>query len=144
MIARAQIVAAAEDWLGTPYHHQESTRLVGCDCLGLVRGVWRAVIGLEPAGLPPYSPDWGEGAPGQEDLLTVGNRFLSPAEGHPPGSVLIFRMKPGAPAKHCGIVVPGGKMIHAHQGRSCCHATLGSWWMRKVVGTFDFPGVTDG
>ena len=31
--------------IGTPYRHQASLKGVGCDCLGLVRGVWRAVHG---------------------------------------------------------------------------------------------------
>lgn len=39
MIARNEIVAAARQWLGTPYRHQASVRGVGCDCLGLIRGV---------------------------------------------------------------------------------------------------------
>ena len=38
-------VASARGWLGTPYHHQASLKGVGCDCLGLLRGVWREVIG---------------------------------------------------------------------------------------------------
>ena len=46
---REAIVAAARGWIGTPYQHQGSLRGVGCDCLGLVRGVWREVIGAEPA-----------------------------------------------------------------------------------------------
>ncbi len=29
------------DWLGTPYRHQGRRKGVGCDCLGLVLGVWR-------------------------------------------------------------------------------------------------------
>jgi len=55
---REDIVEAARAWLGTPYHHQASLRGVGCDCLGLVRGVWRDVLGEEPEALPPYSPHW--------------------------------------------------------------------------------------
>ena len=42
---RAQIVAQARQWIGTPYLHQASLRGCGCDCLGLVRGVWRTVYG---------------------------------------------------------------------------------------------------
>ena len=42
---RAAIVAAARGWLGTPYRHQASVRGEGADCLGLVRGVWRELIG---------------------------------------------------------------------------------------------------
>ncbi|MGZ9409986.1 MAG: peptidase P60, partial [Methylocystis sp.] len=44
-MTRADIVAAARRWRGTPYVHQASLMQVGCDCLGLVRGVWRDVIG---------------------------------------------------------------------------------------------------
>src|SRR6478752_1062671 len=54
-------------WLNTPYQHQASLRGVGCDCLGLVRGVWRALVGKEPERAPPYAPDWAE-ATGNESL----------------------------------------------------------------------------
>jgi len=50
------VVAEALTWLGTPYRHQASLKGVGCDCLGLVRGVWRAVYGPEPAPIPAYRP----------------------------------------------------------------------------------------
>ena len=53
------VIAAARGWLGTPYHDQASLRGVGCDCLGLARGVWREVVGDEPFPTPPYSRDWG-------------------------------------------------------------------------------------
>ena len=56
----AAAAAEARLWLGTPYRHQAALRGVGCDCLGLVRGVWRALIGPEPEDPPPYTPDWGE------------------------------------------------------------------------------------
>lgn len=54
---RAAIVAEARGWIGTPYRHQASLKGVGCDCLGLVRGVWRNCIGDEPETPPPYAPD---------------------------------------------------------------------------------------
>ena len=41
------VVAVARRWLGTPYHDQASVPGVGCDCLGLARGVWREVVGPE-------------------------------------------------------------------------------------------------
>ena len=37
---RAEARAAAIRWLGTPYHHQASVRGAGCDCLGLIRGIY--------------------------------------------------------------------------------------------------------
>ena len=57
---RAAVLAEARLWLGTPYVHGASLRGVGCDCLGLVRGVWRGVYGVEPEPTPPYRPDWAE------------------------------------------------------------------------------------
>jgi len=50
-----RVIGAARSWLDTPYHDQASLRGVGCDCLGLARGVWREVVGPEPFPIPPYS-----------------------------------------------------------------------------------------
>ena len=58
-----RVIAIARSWLGTPYHDQASLRGVGCDCLGLARGVWRMVVGPEPFPIPAYSRDWGETGP---------------------------------------------------------------------------------
>lgn len=58
-----RVIKVARSWLGTPYHDQASLRGVGCDCLGLARGVWREVVGPEPFPIPPYSRDWGETVP---------------------------------------------------------------------------------
>lgn len=54
MIAlRVRVVEIARRWIGTPYHHQASLKGVGCDCLGLVRGVYRELCGAEPEPMPP-------------------------------------------------------------------------------------------
>jgi cell wall-associated NlpC family hydrolase len=42
---------------GTPYVHQASARGAGTDCLGLLRGEWREVLGREPEHVPAYSMD---------------------------------------------------------------------------------------
>jgi len=74
-ITRSLIVAETRAWIGTPYRHQASLKGVGCDCLGLVRGVWRATIGDEPECAPPYAPDWAEAASG-EPLAEAAARHL--------------------------------------------------------------------
>src|SRR5437870_8056418 len=95
-LTRTAIVAEARAWIGTPYRHQASLRGVGCDCLGLVRGVWRAVCGAEPAPVPPYSPDWAE-ATGREQLADAARRHLVAIEAaqFKPGDVLLFRWRSG-------------------------------------------------
>ena len=40
-----RVIDIVRSWLGTHYQDQASLRGVGCDCLGLARGVWREVVG---------------------------------------------------------------------------------------------------
>ena len=89
-----RVIAIARSWLSTPYHDQASLRGVGCDCLGLARGVWRDVVGPEPFPIPPYSRDWGETGP-REVLAEGARRMLievPPTEAGP-GALVLFRMK---------------------------------------------------
>lgn len=143
MIGRDAIVAEARSWLGTPYQHQASLRGVGCDCLGLVRGVWRALVGDEPERPPPYTPDWAE-ALGEETLLGAARRHLweiAPGDARE-GDVLLFRMGLGSPAKHAAIVSGPQCIIHAYWGRAVCETRLGAWWQRRIAAAFRFPGVS--
>lgn len=142
MTERADITRSARLWLGTPYHHQASLRGVGCDCLGLLRGLWRELRGPEPEKAPPYSPSWDEVNP-QEHMLRVCHAYLRPLplDCRDEGTVLVFRMVKGAVAKHCGVVVPDNRMIHAQSGRGVVEVTLGPYWDRRVAGAFAFPGV---
>lgn len=133
-------VASARGWLGTPYHHQASLKGVGCDCLGLLRGVWRETMGEEPEPMPPYSPDWDE-AQGTEHMLRVCDRWLLPALEVGVGTVLVFRMRPGMVAKHCGIASGEGTFIHSHTGHGVHEVALTPWWERRIAGRFNFPEV---
>lgn len=139
-----RILAATRGWLGTPYHHQASKRGVGADCLGLVRGVWREVVGPEPETPPAYSPDWAE-ATGEERLLRAALRHMERVgpERAEPGDMLLFRMVDRGPAKHAAILshgsVPGGMMIHAYSGHAVCETHLTEAWVRRLVAAFRFP-----
>lgn len=140
---RETIVAEARLWLGTPYRHQGSLLGVGCDCLGLVRGVWRGLYGTEPEAPPSYSADWGEGS-GTEPLLEAARRHLLPvADAVPlPGDVLLFRWRPHLPAKHCGIYTGAGRMIHAYQAAgTVAEGAMHATWQKRIAGVFAFPGV---
>ncbi len=142
-VDRGTIVAAARRWIGTPYQHQASLIHVGCDCLGLVRGVWREVIGPEPEDIPPYTPDWAE-AGAAETLLGAADRHFraAPLDACRAGDVLLFRFRAHLPAKHVGIASGGGRMIHAHAG-ACVAETPIDLWRGRLAGAFAFPGVTD-
>ena len=144
---RAALVAEAREWLGTPYRHQASLKGVGTDCLGLVRGVWRAFHGAEPEQLPAYTPDWAE-AGGTEQLAMAGRAHLvagDPAEALP-GDVLLFRFSPDSPAKHAGILSTGtaeaGLFIHAYEAGCVIETRLVPWWRRRLAFVFRFPDVS--
>ena len=142
-VQRSRIVAAARAWLGTPYQHQASLKGVGCDCLGLVRGVWRELYGAEPELPPPYRADWAETG-SQETLLEAARRHLIPTDTFQPGDVLLFRMSAEVCVKHAAIVCagdPGAKIIHAYWGRACVESWLGPWWRRRIAFAFSFPDV---
>ncbi len=141
---RARALIEAHRWLGTPYRHQASLRGVACDCLGLVRGVWRELYGPEPEAVPAYSPDWAERG-GEETLLAAARRRLIelPLELARPGDVLLFRMSAGAPVKHCGVLSaldgPAPRLIHAYWGRTVVESWMGDWWLRRRVAAFTWP-----
>lgn len=141
-LTRAAIVAETRSWIGTRYHHQASLKGVGCDCLGLIRGVWRGCIGDEPETPPAYAPDWAE-ASGVESLMDAALRHLVPlaVEDIAAGDVLLFRWREGCVAKHVAIATGEGGMIHAHDGAAVCEVTLAPWWRRRLAYAFSFPGV---
>ena len=142
--APARIVKATRRWIGTPYHDQASVRGVGCDCLGLLRGVWRDVVGSEPLGLtgpvPPYSRDWGEAGP--VEVLAEAARAamieldISDARS---GDTILFRMRAGAIAKHVGILSSKTTFIHAYERTGVIEEHLTSAWQRRVAYAFRFP-----
>ncbi len=141
-MTRTDIVAAARQWLGTPYCHRASLRGAGADCIGLVRGIWRELVGPELIELPRYTPDWREG-PDEETLFAglaacLDLRALSDAAA---GDVLAFRMIHGAPMKHCAILTDTQTLIHAYWGHGVCENAFVPWWRKRAAAAFSFPGL---
>ena len=140
------IVAAARGWVGTPYVHQQSTRGAGCDCLGLLRGVWRDVLGDEPEAIPAYSRDWSE-PQGDERLWRAAARHLrkKDVDDPAPGDVILFRMRDASVAKHLGLQANIGlapSFVHAYSGHGVVESPLSRPWRRRIVARFEFPEET--
>lgn len=137
------VIAEARFWIGTPYLHQASVRGAGTDCLGLLRGVWRAVFGEEPEVVPAYTSDWAE--PSREEvLLEAAHRRLVPrpiGTAHV-GDVLLFRMRDGSIAKHLGLQSETGdhpRFIHAYTAYGVIESSLSTPWQRRIAARFAFP-----
>ena len=141
---RAAALAEARDWIGTPYVHQASCKGAGADCLGLIRGVWRSVIGPEPEAPGPYAADWAEAA-GEERLIAAALRHLCPLDPGQAtaGDILIFRMRRSGPAKHLALLASPtlrpGRIIHAYSGHAVAETSLTDGWLSRIAGAFRFP-----
>ncbi len=140
MMIAQEVLAEAERWIGTPYRHGASTRGVSCDCLGLVRGIWRALYGCEPERAGTYARDWAEVSTGDPMLEAAArhmNRRVSPAA--MPGDLIVFRWRAGLAAKHLGIMAHDNRFIHAYQGHSVMASALVPQWRNRIAGIFSFP-----
>jgi cell wall-associated NlpC family hydrolase len=136
MATKADIVAAARECLGTPYHHQGRV-IDGMDCLGLL--IW-ACLRL---GLPHVDRnDYGR-MPEKDRLLAElrehTGREMRPQEAEP-GDILVFRYlrRP----RHVAIKTDMG-MIHAwaDAGKVVEHG-LDDRWMQQCVTAFEFKGIS--
>ncbi|KQP34308.1 peptidase P60 [Methylobacterium sp. Leaf102] len=141
-INRTRIVATARGWLRTPYHHQAAVKGAGCDCLGLLRGVFAELYGAEPEVPPPYTPSWAEDR-ACEALRDAARRHLAeiPTGEADAGDVILFRWRDGLPAKHCAILTARNRMIHAYDGHAVAESWIPDAWARRAAYAFRFPGV---
>lgn len=136
------VVSAARTWLGTPYRHQASTLGAGCDCLGLLRGVWRALYGDEPVAVPPYRMER-RGQDNDPALRLAAERFLNADKGPAQaGQVVLFRLGGASEPRHCGILIAPARFIHAQEHLGVVEANLTPGWAKRVSGRYRFPGLT--
>jgi len=138
---RERVLSIAESWIATPYRHQGSAKGIGCDCLGLIRGIWRELYGTEPELPQPYAPDWAERS-GEDRLMQAAIRHFGDALSFAvarPGDLLLFRWRPDCCAKHAGILASNAHFIHAYEQAAVIRSAMVLSWQRKVAGAFRFP-----
>lgn len=137
----ARVVAAARAWIGTPYRHQGARKGVGCDCLGLVRGVWAEIVGQEAEQPGAYAPDWAER--GRTDrLMLAARRHCGPAipvSEAMAGDIVLFRWRAGVSAKHAGILSGPDHFIHAYEAAGVTESALVPAWRRRIAAVHRFP-----
>ena len=138
MPQRADIVAEARRWLGTPFVHQGRQLGVGVDCVGVVFGVAWA-LGLSDFDYRSYLP-----RPNTDTMSALLREHLTPiavSEARA-GDVLHFVIA-GRP-QHVGLLTAPDTLLHAYQhvGR-CVEHRLDDKWRARIRGAYQLPGVAD-
>lgn len=111
---RQAVIAEAESWLRTPYHHHGFVKHGGVDCAFLLICVFHNV-GLIPWIDPrPYAPDWHLHRR-EEKYLGWVEKYCRRVEVPQPGDIALFRF--GHCAAHGAIVVEWPIVIHSILGR---------------------------
>lgn len=145
MTTRAQIVAEARTWIGTPYQHQASLKGVGCDCIGLIIGVAR-VLGIPEA--KAYDSDLrykGYGRPPNPKMLIAAcDEYLDrvPVPNALPGDIALGRIE--KEPQHFGILssIDPPYIIHSYtQVGKVTENRADENWQAKVLRIYRYRGL---
>lgn len=111
---RQAIIREASTWLRTRFHHRAWVKGAGCDCLGLIYGVYRACGLVGEIDIPFYRQDFMHHRDDETylgGLLQYGHQVEQPE----PGDVAMFQY--GRVFGHAGIVIAWPRLIHAFAER---------------------------
>lgn len=137
MASRAEIVAEARLWVGTPYAHMGRVIGHGVDCYGVIEMVGRALGVYIPDGIT-YSR-----IPDEEELIRNMDTYAVhiPVADAKEGDILILPWN--KKMRHMAILTDRG-MLHSYEpvGRVIEHA-MNDVWKRRIRRAYQFPGVTD-
>ena len=150
-VTRADVVREARSWIGTPHMHQQMRKHEGCDCIGLIRGVYRALgLTMCPTKVEAAAGRFNTGYARVPDGVTFKaycDHFMvhvAQAEMQP-GDVIIMRYDKDP--QHAAILADyrhgGLSMIHAMQSprRRVAEHRLDPTWRRRIVAAYSIPGV---
>lgn len=141
---RDAIVKETKEWCGTKWQHQASLKGIACDCVGLIRGVYRELTGKEIQTTMDYPATW--------HLFKEEERLLGECRKYAgeeiefndilPGDIITFSFKPRFVDHHIGIFLGDGMFAHSYLdvGKVVINR-FDETWMARVRHCFRFPGV---
>lgn len=135
---RNAIVQEALDWIGTRFIHAGRQKGIGCDCAGLVLGVYKNVglLDFEYSEYSSYAP-----AGMMRNMLL---RFCDPLQSVLfclPGDILLFTLY--GYEQHIAIATApeAQRMCHAFQTPGVVvEHELNNFWLNRITGVFTFVG----
>lgn len=135
MVTREQIVAAAREWIGTPYRHQGRIKGEAVDCGGLVVRVCQD-LGLTTFDHTNYDryPD------GSLECICEEHMVYVPPAAARAGDVLLFNWE-GLPS-HMGFATGNDTVLHAFLlRRQVVEHRMDEHWKQAVMAAYHIPGV---
>lgn len=109
---RARVVAEAETWLRTPYHHRARVKGGGVDCAQILVEVYAAVGLIEPFDTGEYPMDWMMHRD-EERYLHWVKQYGHEIDQPKPGDIAVWKF--GRSFSHGAIVAAWPRIIHAYR-----------------------------
>ncbi len=138
MVHRADIVAEARRWIGTPFHMQASIRGHGCDCKGLIVGIGRNLGLPEAMVLEAGVANYGS-VIDADLLLHTLQRLMLETDVARPGDVLLLKIN--NKAQHLAIISEAGRMIHCYQNGPGCVIEVPIGKSRPIHSIWTWPSL---
>lgn len=140
MILKANIVAAARRYVGTPFHHQARVPGIGLDCMGVPS------CALQEAGDPRRRRVNYPRSPNGTLLRELDAQFgrIDPAQAED-GDLVIFVLQCAPRHPWHGGLLDGDKVIHAcAAARQVVRETLTDELRSRIVAAYDLTAVPNG
>ena len=139
--SRMDAVLEARAWLDTPFHHQASVKGVGCDCIGLIKGVGVALglVDYDPAS--PVAQAFGNYSmlPNSRRMREGLATWLVPIAVADTTLADILFMAWGREPQHVAIITDKG-IIHSNSGvGKVVEHVLDESWRRRIVAAYRYP-----
>jgi len=141
MTTRAEIIAEARTWIGTPWQHQGRLKGIAADCAGVVIGVGKACGCI---------PDDGSGDRTDYGMLADPIRMRTvldmlfdkiPIIDMRPGD--IPWMRGGIHPQHIGVYTERNTLIHAVNNRRVEELPVDEFRKGKLVGLYRYRGIEE-
>jgi len=137
-VTRADIIAEARTWVGTPHRHQGRLKHIATDCVGFAIMV-PVTLGLLP---PDFDINGYSRHPDPELMKKYLKQFADRTDRLIGGNLLL--LIPKRIPQHLGILTSETSMIHAiDQVRGVREHILDQRWRSSIAGIYSYRGIME-